>query len=740
MEQINKLKRGCSQLLTMILLVLLFLCSLLCLVIHSRPTRASEQPGLDVMLVIDHSNSMEQPGGKGSDPQRLRLDAAGLLITYLGLESYDAYQRLGLIYFGGQSQLVQPLTSLAEPTQRERLRQTLSEFQLMDWTDHLGALQKAYAELYESDRALSQQHKAVILLTDGQPATPALTTPEARAVYIEELRELVQRFADHNCPIFTIAITADAIAPDPNLQTFYRNLWQEIAATTPPAAYYELHTASDLPQVYHDISIQLLGTTPTQPVTELQVQGTLSATIPVESDLSRVVLTIFKHDPAIRIQLRRPGGALVRLEDPDVQRQGEAGQTHDEMWAITNPQAGLWMMEMSGQGNVLIWKDSIPIMPATPARYKLEFVTPSTYVPAEQPLPVRCRVLDAQGAYVPEARSFQITVELKRAGFSEALLLTRPDEGGIYNTSYPNLLAGAYTLRGRVLAEGQEVTTLEKAFEAIPLPHLEVGVPAVNQVITAGYTLPISLAVTAGFQRLDAATLQQIGTLITRLEESSRGGIPVPLKDHPDGYFIGQVQIPERKGTYALALHLQGTTPEGLPFEEDQRIPLQMMPPAQPPTPIPWLPILPLIACIGLTALLLKHKALHTPHLEGHWRVLTAPSEQAIGQIIPLPTERNMISLGGQGKNALTLPMTVHLDAIVAILQANRNFEGGIEIWINPAGARGTNTLRRNGQLVLTPQRLQDGDVIATDAYTLRYENIRQAAARRAGTAAQKNK
>ncbi|MDY0020042.1 MAG: hypothetical protein RBT47_08580, partial [Anaerolineae bacterium] len=611
-------------------------------------------------------------------------------------------------------------------------------FQLMDWTDHLGALQQAYAELYESEHSLSQQRKAVILLTDGRPEMPSLTAPGAKAAYIAELRELVERFARRDCPIFTIAITPDAAAADPDVQTFYRNLWQEIAANTPPAAYYELHTAADLPQVYHDIIVQLLGTPPTRPIVQLQVNHTLTTTIPVEAGLSRVVLAIFKHDPAIEIKLRRPGGALLRTEDPDVEIRGNEGQTHDEIWAITHPQAGLWVMELSGQGEVLVWKDDTPLPSATPTRYRLTFITPPTYVPADQPLQIQCRILNEQDEYVQDIRPFQITVELKRAGFSEALLLTRATEEGLYNASYPGLLAGAYTLHGRLLTEGQEVASLETAFEAISLPKMTVKAPTPGQVVAAGYTFPVSVTLSTGFQHLDAAALKPMGSLAVMLERSPHDQIPVSLTGEPEGYFTGEVHVPEHEGAYALALHLEGTTLEGLPFAEDQVIPLQVIVPEQERLPIIWLAAIPLVACVSLAILLLKRRALRSPYLEGQWRILKAPSDLDVGRIIPLPTERKMITLGGQGENALRLPAVVHLDSVVALLQANRSAEGDIEIWIAPAEPRGPAGLLRNERPVTTSQRLQDGDVIAANGYSLRYENLRQAAARRAGTAGRK--
>ncbi|MCX7668520.1 MAG: hypothetical protein N2439_00415 [Anaerolineae bacterium] len=75
---------------------------------HAEPT----PPPREIVLVIDHSPSMWDCDGVGTDPQLLRVDAARLFIQYLGADSV-AMHRLAVLHFGGEVVPVAPLTDLS---------------------------------------------------------------------------------------------------------------------------------------------------------------------------------------------------------------------------------------------------------------------------------------------------------------------------------------------------------------------------------------------------------------------------------------------------------------------------------------------------------------------------------------------------------------------------------------------------------------------------------------------------
>ena len=342
---------------------MLFLCLALCALAVFLVGRASAQGAeplpLDVLLLIDHSNSMWDKDGVGSDPDLLRVQAANLFVAYLGVDTARIGNRLGVIHFGGESVLVAPLTLLDSTGRRQAIRAAIANPHRLDWTDPLEALQLAYETLFPEpeDQRDPARQPVVILLTDGKPELCPAPSPEERAAYVADLRALVDRFREQGCPIFTIALSNEATDADPEIQTVYRNLWQEIAARTPPAEYHEARTADDLLRIYHAIVARLTGAEPDAPVIETSVDGRAVETVTVETGLAQVTLVVLRSDPALEVRLLRPGGAPARPDDADVRHTGKPGVTREEVWAITNPRPGRWSLELQGYGTVLVWDD-----------------------------------------------------------------------------------------------------------------------------------------------------------------------------------------------------------------------------------------------------------------------------------------------------------------------------------------------------------------------------------------------
>jgi hypothetical protein len=455
----------------LVLLILLLLCLALCAVAVFLVGRASAQGTeprpLDVLLLIDHSNSMWDKGGVGSDPDLLRVQAANLFIAYLGVDTARTGNRLGIIHFGGSSELVVPLTPLNSAGRRQAIRAAIANPHRLNWTDPLEALQLAYETLFPPGRRDPARQPVVILLTDGKPELSP--SPKDRAAYVADLRALVGRFREQGCPIFTIALTSEATDADPDIQTVYRNLWQEIAAHTPPAEYHEARAAGDLLRIYHAVGARLSGAEPDAPVIETSVSGQTTSTITVEAGLAQVRLVVLRSDPVLEVRLLRPGGALARPDDPDVRHTGETGVTREEVWAITNPRPGHWTLELRGRGWVLVWQDAIPEAGTHPPVYAIEVTGLPTHIPAGQSLDVGVFVHETSTGERVAGPSLQIVAELRRAGFAEATLLADTGAGDDrYCITLPNPPPGACTLRLRGLLDGVEIARREIAFEVIP--------------------------------------------------------------------------------------------------------------------------------------------------------------------------------------------------------------------------------------------------------------------------------
>ena len=748
-KRFRRWKRTCL----LILLGLLFLGLALCAVAAFLAGRASAQGievvPLDVLLLIDHSDSMWDKGGVGSDPGLLRVQAANLFVAYLGVDAARGGNRLGAVHFGGSSETVAPLTLLDSAERRQAIRDAIAQPRRMGWTDPLQALQLAYETFFPQGRRDPARRPVVLLLTDGKPELVPAPSPAGRDAYLAGLRALVERFREQGCPIFTVALSNEATDRDPEIQTIYHNLWQEIAARTPPAEYYEARTADDLLPIYHAIVARLAGAAADLPVVETDVEGQAVYSIAVEGGLAQVTFVIVRSDPGVEVGLLRPDGTPVRAGDPGVQRTGDAGATREEVWAVTGPQPGRWTLELRGRGTVLVWRDVVPQASARAPAYTLEVGAVPPYVPAGQPLDVAgIAVREASSGEMVASPDLRIVAEVRRAGLPETTALAHDDgrgcdaaaRDGRFCVALPDPPAGACTLYLRALLDGAEVARHEVAFEAVLLPELEVVSPLPGASFQPAVPIGVSVRVWSGGRLLDPREVAAQGTLSASLHPSSAQAIAVPLVAAGE-YLAGRGAAPGSPGPLTLTVRLRGQTPEGLPFEDVVCVVLEVVPPGPPaPVALPvqgagssgshWIP--PLVGVAGLAAAagvggLVAHQRRNRERLEGGLRVLAAPPGQPTGKMLDLPAVPAAV-LGGMGKGAVPLPGETGR----VILRASRTPAGDSETWAAPATGQDGAGVQLNDHPLETARRLWDGDVLALGAYRLRYESLRQASARRA--------
>jgi hypothetical protein len=318
---------------------------------------------LQVMLLIDNSNSMYEKEGVGSDPDLLRIEAARLFIAYLGLDSRGPAHRLGVIFFGGQARLVVPLTPLADDARRAELFQLIADPPRMGWTDPGAALELAAQTMGVGQT--SPGARAVVLLTDGKPEWSMEPTPGEQAKTIARLRQTAGHFAAQGVPIFVILLQNEATDADPEIEQVYVPLWQEMAGATPPGRFYRARLGEDLLDIYHEVVVALTGRQTAGVVVQTQVQTQTVEYIPVEAGLAQVTFVIRKSDPALQVAVLRPSGQGLAPDQPGVQYGGRPGQSREEVWAVNDPESGEWQVRINGRGTVTVWKDFYPA-PATP--------------------------------------------------------------------------------------------------------------------------------------------------------------------------------------------------------------------------------------------------------------------------------------------------------------------------------------------------------------------------------------
>jgi hypothetical protein len=731
------------------MLCLILLCAALFILVYRAQAQGAGQPPLDVLLLIDHSDSMWDKGGVGSDPGLLRVQAANLFVAYLGVDAARGGNRLGVVHFGGTSALVVPLTPLDSAERRQAIRDAIAQPQRMGWTDPLQALQLAYETLFPQGQRDPARRTVVLLLTDGKPELVPAPSPAERDAYLAGLRALVERFREQGCPIFTVALSNEATDRDPEIQTIYRNLWQEIAARTPPAEYTEARTADDLLPIYHAIVARLAGAAADLPVVETVVEGQAVYTIVVEGGLAQVTFVVLRSDPGVEVGLLRPDGTPVRAGDPGVQRTGDAGATREEVWAVTGPQPGPWTVGVRGRGTVRAWLDVVRQASARVPAYTLEVGAVPPYVPAGQPLDVAgIAVREASSGEMVASPDLRILAEVRRAGLPETTALAHDDgrgcdaaaRDGRFCVALPDPPAGACTLYLRALLDGAEVARHEVAFEAVLLPELEVVSPLPGASFQPAVPIGVSVRVWSGGRLLDPREVAAQGTLTASLHPASAQAAAVPLVAAGES-MVGRGIAAGSPGPLTLTVRLRGQTPAGLPFEDVAQVPLEVALPAVPVSAgrsaqgagrsgSRW--ILPLAGVAGLAAAagaggLVVRQRRGQARLEGGLRVLAAPPGQPSGTVLDLPAAPAAV-LGGMGKGAVPLPG----EAGRVVLRASRTPAGDSETWAAPATGQDGAGVQLNDHPLETARRLWDGDVLALGAYRLRYESLRQASARRA--------
>ena len=352
---------GCCLLM---LLGLLLACGAVCGLSFHLVRRAGAQgpdpAPLQVLLLIDQSNSMYEKGGIGSDPNLLRIEAARLFITYLGVDSSGPVHRLGVIFFGDQARLIVPLTSLADDARRAEMVRLIADPPRMGWTDPQAALDLAAETLLAED---GNARRAVILLTDGKPERSTRPTPQEKAATIAQLRETARRFADEEISLFLVLLQNEATDADPEIEALYVPLWQEMAQMTPHGRFYRARRSEELLGIYHDIVVALTGRQTAGVVVQTQVQTETVETVLVEVGLAQVTFVVRKSAPALQVTILRPDGRLLAPGDPDVRYGGRPGQSREEVWAVHAPAPGLWRVRIRGQGTVTVWRDFYPAPP-----------------------------------------------------------------------------------------------------------------------------------------------------------------------------------------------------------------------------------------------------------------------------------------------------------------------------------------------------------------------------------------
>lgn len=336
------------------------MCGLLAAFLVERAGAAPSLPTnvpLCAYVVLDESISNSDLGGVGSDPSGLRHEATRLLVSYLGIDAAQgaapAGHRVALIHFGTTAELTVPLIAL-DPAGRAALLAQLAPPEPLGWTDHRAALTLA---LDDAATRAGECVPIIILFTDGKSDWDDATAID-RDAYLAGLRAQGQRLADMGGRLFIALLANEATDADPEIAAVWKPLWQEMAAGSAAGRFYEVRRPEDLMGVYHEIVAALTGHVAAPPVIDVTAAATPSRhPVTVESGLDGLTLVIAKSDPGVVAQVFLPDGRRLETSMPGVRHVTGAGVMAEELWSVEAPSPGRWVVEIFGQGRVLVWKD-----------------------------------------------------------------------------------------------------------------------------------------------------------------------------------------------------------------------------------------------------------------------------------------------------------------------------------------------------------------------------------------------
>ena len=142
----------------------------------------SASAGVDIVLLIDNSNSMKDKNLDENDPDGYRFDAAAMIVAMCNMDG----SRVAVLPFANTT-TSDTLTDISTPTKRENKIKAINDLSVTGTkggTDYGEALYKAYQLL--ASRTDTSNQPMIILLTDGQIAPLEDTNPRAYPVYDDD--------------------------------------------------------------------------------------------------------------------------------------------------------------------------------------------------------------------------------------------------------------------------------------------------------------------------------------------------------------------------------------------------------------------------------------------------------------------------------------------------------------------------------------------------------------------------
>jgi len=568
-----------------------------------------EVPGLDVIMVIDESETMWNQ----TDTEGVRVNTVNLFIDMLSSEQSGSAHRLGIIAFGSEPHVI-PYTLLDSQAAAEELKdqyaavhKSIEFHKNAEYTDINKALRAALA-MIEQKRDPSRK-PAIILVSDGQPTNPRVSEERDQdtvVAYLDETRGLLEQLGDYpyvdnicpsprGAPLYVIGIGVDKLdkSSSPDFIALYREFWQGVS-TRAGGYYKEAKQVQEMQGISTYIFSELLcaPATPTLAVHSPQVLE-----YQVYDSYYQIIFTISaKENPEVEAKVYRPqedgtaGGMALSKDEEGVSWQSNG--IDYEVWGVryAEPWAGTWRVVLEGAGRA---EFSYVFFPNT----TISLYEPNGgFLPADKPLTIRAGILDENGQPVDvPVKDFQVEIE-GEGGFRKQLPLEKDGDTFVAHLE-PLGQTGEYALTLYALLPDGTPLYEHKWVTLISAPWVEVTEPTRNSSYTPAEPIPLQarvhLAGATSFEdiKLIATLLKDDGPVQT--VEMSRGDTLSQAGENVVIYSgaFRSPSVPPTSGEeeigaeYAVQAEMMAILPGGRVFDhETVPIPLSIV---LPPTPTP---------------------------------------------------------------------------------------------------------------------------------------------------------
>ena len=256
--------------------------------------------GMDVVIVMDTSGSMQNSKGGGADPEGVAMEAAKLFVDMM--ESSGS--RVGLVPFSDQLGNVVNLTDINSTADKEGVKSAISALSYGGDTDIGQAMQKAM-EILNNGGDVGNR-KMILFFTDGNIDFSVVhredgLAEEAAATSRQQADTATADAAAAGIPIYSIGLNADG--------TLDEELIQKMANDT-GGKQYSVTSAGELPNIFNEIFADFVESKIDGRDVTIQSSDqyeTVPFTIPNDSVMEANIVMLCRIPPAARCRWTERG-------------------------------------------------------------------------------------------------------------------------------------------------------------------------------------------------------------------------------------------------------------------------------------------------------------------------------------------------------------------------------------------------------------------------------------------------